>query len=174
MPRPYWTGQIQISLVSFTVKLFVATESKGEIRFHQIRPLYGRARPPPEGARLRHRAVARRGSWPSFGAGRKKRHRQGIRVHQGPVRHHRTRRDRAAPRPLKAHGRDHPVRCARRTRTGVPGKSRTSSPPRTICRPRPSPSSAAPLRSRRRPRLARSPSAAASTSLPSPPLPATA
>jgi DNA end-binding protein Ku len=36
MPRPYWTGQIQISLVSFTVKLFVATESKGEIRFHQI------------------------------------------------------------------------------------------------------------------------------------------
>jgi DNA end-binding protein Ku len=36
MPRPYWTGQIQISLVSFTVKLFVATESKGEVRFHQI------------------------------------------------------------------------------------------------------------------------------------------
>jgi DNA end-binding protein Ku len=36
MPRPYWSGQIQISLVSFTVKLFVATESKGEIRFHQI------------------------------------------------------------------------------------------------------------------------------------------
>ena len=36
MARPYWTGQIQISLVSFTVKLFVATESKGEIRFHQI------------------------------------------------------------------------------------------------------------------------------------------
>jgi DNA end-binding protein Ku len=36
MPRPYWTGQIQISLVSFTVKLFVATESKGELHFHQI------------------------------------------------------------------------------------------------------------------------------------------
>lgn len=36
MPRPYWSGQIQISLVSFTVKLFVATESKGEIHFHQI------------------------------------------------------------------------------------------------------------------------------------------
>jgi len=36
MPRPYWTGQIQISLVSFTVKLFVATEAKGEVRFHQI------------------------------------------------------------------------------------------------------------------------------------------
>jgi DNA end-binding protein Ku len=34
--RPYWSGQIQISLVSFGVKLFVATESKGEIRFHQI------------------------------------------------------------------------------------------------------------------------------------------
>jgi DNA end-binding protein Ku len=34
--RPYWSGQIQISLVSFTVKLFVATEAKGEVRFHQI------------------------------------------------------------------------------------------------------------------------------------------
>ena len=34
--RPYWSGHIQISLVSFGVKLFVATESKGEIRFHQI------------------------------------------------------------------------------------------------------------------------------------------
>src|SRR5882757_5740039 len=36
MARPYWSGQIQISLVSFGVKLFVATESKAEIRFHQI------------------------------------------------------------------------------------------------------------------------------------------
>ncbi len=36
MPRPYWSGHIQISLVSFGVKLFVATETKGEIRFHQI------------------------------------------------------------------------------------------------------------------------------------------
>lgn len=36
MARPYWSGQIQISLVSFGVKLFVATEAKGEIRFHQI------------------------------------------------------------------------------------------------------------------------------------------
>ncbi len=36
MARPYWSGQITISLVSFSVKLFVATESKGEIHFHQI------------------------------------------------------------------------------------------------------------------------------------------
>ncbi|ADW69171.1 non-homologous end joining protein Ku [Granulicella tundricola] len=36
MARPYWTGQITISLVSFGVKLFVATEAKGEIHFHQI------------------------------------------------------------------------------------------------------------------------------------------
>ncbi|WP_260704994.1 non-homologous end joining protein Ku [Edaphobacter flagellatus] len=36
MARPYWSGQIQISLVSFGIKLFVATESKSEIRFHQI------------------------------------------------------------------------------------------------------------------------------------------
>ncbi len=36
MARPYWSGQIQISLVSFGVKLFVATEAKSELHFHQI------------------------------------------------------------------------------------------------------------------------------------------
>jgi DNA end-binding protein Ku len=36
MARPYWSGQIQISLVSFGVKLFPATEAKSDIRFHQI------------------------------------------------------------------------------------------------------------------------------------------
>lgn len=36
MARPYWSGTIQISLVSFGVKFFVATEYKSEIRFHQI------------------------------------------------------------------------------------------------------------------------------------------
>jgi DNA end-binding protein Ku len=36
MARPYWSGQIQISLVSFGVKLFTATETKSEIRFHQL------------------------------------------------------------------------------------------------------------------------------------------
>lgn len=36
MARPYWSGQIQISLVSFGVKLFTATEAKSEIRFHQL------------------------------------------------------------------------------------------------------------------------------------------
>jgi DNA end-binding protein Ku len=36
LARPYWSGHIQISLVSFGVKLYVATEAKGEIRFHQI------------------------------------------------------------------------------------------------------------------------------------------
>lgn len=34
--RPYWSGQIQISLVSFGVSLFTATDSKSDIRFHQI------------------------------------------------------------------------------------------------------------------------------------------
>lgn len=36
MARPYWSGNLQISLVSFGIKLFPATESKSEIRFHQI------------------------------------------------------------------------------------------------------------------------------------------
>ena len=34
--RPYWSGQVRISLVSFGVKLFPATEAKSEIRFHQL------------------------------------------------------------------------------------------------------------------------------------------
>ncbi len=36
MARPYWSGQVQISLVQFGVKLFVATEAKSDIQFHQI------------------------------------------------------------------------------------------------------------------------------------------
>lgn len=36
MARPYWHGQIQISLVSFGVKLFVATEARSDLHFHQI------------------------------------------------------------------------------------------------------------------------------------------
>ncbi len=36
MARPYWTGRIQVSLVSFGVQLFVATESKSQLSFHQI------------------------------------------------------------------------------------------------------------------------------------------
>jgi len=49
MARPYWSGQVQISLVSFGVKLFVATESKSEIRFHQISRTTGE--------RVRHQKV---------------------------------------------------------------------------------------------------------------------
>ena len=36
MARPYWSGPLQISLVSFGVSLYVATESKSRISFHQI------------------------------------------------------------------------------------------------------------------------------------------
>ena len=36
MARPYWSGQVTVSLVSFGVKLFVATEAKSQISFHQI------------------------------------------------------------------------------------------------------------------------------------------
>jgi DNA end-binding protein Ku len=36
MARPYWSGKIQISLVSFGVKLFVATEAASDIHFHMI------------------------------------------------------------------------------------------------------------------------------------------
>jgi DNA end-binding protein Ku len=36
MPRAFWSGQLQISLVSFGIQLVPATEAKSEIRFHQI------------------------------------------------------------------------------------------------------------------------------------------
>jgi DNA end-binding protein Ku len=36
MARPYWSGQLQISLVSFGVSLYTATEAKANISFHQI------------------------------------------------------------------------------------------------------------------------------------------
>jgi DNA end-binding protein Ku len=48
--RPYWSGQIQISLVSFGVKLFPAVEAKSEIRFHQISKKTGE--------RVRHQKVS--------------------------------------------------------------------------------------------------------------------
>lgn len=50
MARPFWSGQIQISLVSFGVKLFPATEAKSEIRFHQISRK--------SGDRVRHQKVS--------------------------------------------------------------------------------------------------------------------
>jgi DNA end-binding protein Ku len=36
MARPYWSGQLKISLVAFGIKLFPATNPAGEISFHQI------------------------------------------------------------------------------------------------------------------------------------------
>lgn len=53
MARPYWSGQIQISLVSFGVSLFPATEAKSEIAFHQIDRRTGE--------RIRHRNVSEEG-----------------------------------------------------------------------------------------------------------------
>jgi DNA end-binding protein Ku len=49
MARPYWSGNIQISLVSFGVGLYVATESKSQISFHQISRRTGE--------RIRHQKV---------------------------------------------------------------------------------------------------------------------
>jgi DNA end-binding protein Ku len=48
--RPFWSGQVQISLVSFGVKLFPAVEAKNEIRFHQINRK--------SGERVRHQKVS--------------------------------------------------------------------------------------------------------------------
>jgi DNA end-binding protein Ku len=48
--RPFWSGEIRISLVSFGVKLFPATEAKSEIHFHQINRK--------SGERVRHQNVS--------------------------------------------------------------------------------------------------------------------
>ena len=50
MMRPFWSGQVRISLVSFGVKLFPATEAKSEIHFHQIDRRTGE--------RVRHKKVS--------------------------------------------------------------------------------------------------------------------
>ena len=50
MARPYWSGHIQISLVSFGVSFFTATEAASEIVFHQIDRKTGE--------RIRHRNVS--------------------------------------------------------------------------------------------------------------------
>lgn len=50
MARPYWSGQIRISLVSFSVDVYVATEAKSEIHFHQIHR--------DTGERVRHQKVS--------------------------------------------------------------------------------------------------------------------
>jgi DNA end-binding protein Ku len=50
MARPFWSGHIQISLVSFGVKLFPAVEAKSEIRFHEISRKTGE--------RIRHQKVS--------------------------------------------------------------------------------------------------------------------
>ena len=49
MARPYWTGNLQISLVSFGVSLYTATETKNQITFHQISRRTGE--------RIRHQKV---------------------------------------------------------------------------------------------------------------------
>lgn len=50
MARPFWSGHIQISLVSFGIEMFPATEAKGEIRFHQLNRKTGE--------RVRHQNVS--------------------------------------------------------------------------------------------------------------------
>jgi DNA end-binding protein Ku len=49
MARPYWSGQFQISLVSFGIQLFPATDAKSEIHFHQLNRKTGE--------RIRHQNV---------------------------------------------------------------------------------------------------------------------
>ena len=56
MARPYWSGQLRISLVSFGVKLFPATETKSEIHFHQIDRKTGE--------RIHHQNIAEGGEAP--------------------------------------------------------------------------------------------------------------
>jgi len=50
MARPYWSGQFQVSLVSFGIQLYPATEAKSDIHFHQLNRRTGE--------RIRHQNVS--------------------------------------------------------------------------------------------------------------------
>ena len=50
MARPFWSGQLRISLVSFGINLISATEAKSEIHFHEIDHRTGE--------RIRHQKVS--------------------------------------------------------------------------------------------------------------------
>lgn len=50
LPRPYWTGQLRLSLVTIPVKLYSATTSERRIALHQIHE--------PSGKRIRYQKVA--------------------------------------------------------------------------------------------------------------------
>ena len=112
MARPYWSGQIQISLVQFGVKLFVATEAKSEIRFHQI----DRS----SGERVKHQKVLASAieSSPDEAAGQDAIVEKN-QIVKGPLRHHRTRRARPPSRPLQARHGGHAVRRRVRHRPRV-------------------------------------------------------
>jgi DNA end-binding protein Ku len=53
MARQFWSGQFQISLVSFGIQLFPATEARSEIHFHQLNRSTGE--------RIRHQNVSGEG-----------------------------------------------------------------------------------------------------------------
>ena len=72
--RPYWTGFLKLSLVTIGVRLYTATTERDRVRFHQI---HG-----PSGERVRQQLVV-----PGHGPGRARRHRQGLRIRKGPLRH---------------------------------------------------------------------------------------
>ncbi|XSG81678.1 MAG: Ku protein [Methyloligella sp. ZOD6] len=50
LPRPYWTGQLRLSLVTIPVRLYSATSSERRIALHQIHE--------PSGKRIRYQKVA--------------------------------------------------------------------------------------------------------------------
>lgn len=88
MARPYRSGQIQISLVSLGVSLYVATEAKSSINFHQISRSTGE--------RVRHQKVLQSavdsGNSEPGDVVEKDEIVKGYSVPQRPIRHHRTER----------------------------------------------------------------------------------
>jgi DNA end-binding protein Ku len=50
LPRPYWTGQLRLSLVTIPVRLYPATSNERRIELHQIHE--------PSGERIRYQKVA--------------------------------------------------------------------------------------------------------------------
>ena len=106
-PRSIGSLTVSFGLVAIPVKLYTATQSTGQISFNMLHKDCG--------SRLKQQYVCLKD-----GDGRRaRRHRQGLRIRQGPVRRLHDRGDQGARGSGHARGRDFGVRADRVDRSGV-------------------------------------------------------
>ena len=115
-PRSIGSLTISFGLVAIPVKLYTATQSTGQISFNLLHKDCG--------SRLKQQYICLKD-----GTGRRaRRHRQGLRVREGPVRRVHARGDQGARRGRLARGRDLGVRADRVDRSRCTSTRRITSP----------------------------------------------